>query len=75
MDIGYSDSEVRIDPEAQRPYRRSREEETETPATYTGSNTDEASRNSGGSISIEEPPIDPFAPFPPPEENDIELPF
>lgn len=74
-DIGYSDSEVRIDPEAQRPYRRSREEETETPATYTGSNTDEASRNSGGSISIEEPPIDPFAPFPPPEENDIELPF
>lgn len=74
-EIGYSDSEVRIDPEAQRPYRRSREEETETPATYTGSNTDEASRNSGGNISIEEPPIDPFAPFPPPEENDIELPF
>jgi 5S rRNA maturation endonuclease (ribonuclease M5) len=76
MEMGFSETEIKIDPEAQRPYRRSREEkETETPATYTENKTDEASRNSGGSISIEEPPIDPFTPFPPPGENEEDLPF
>ena len=76
MEMGFSETEIKIDPEAQRPYRRSREEkETETPATYTENKTDEASRNSEGSISIEEPPIDPFTPFPPPGENEEDLPF
>ena len=143
MEMGFSDTEIKIDPEAQRPYRRGREEdpENENPNKYreelkkiielcdigglgmsygelekklqelgysgasivTGSSkaekiikdgvteelliyrndryyykgnyTDEASRNSGGSISIEEPLIDPFTPFPPPGENEEDLPF